>query len=58
MTGFKHLVLSCCLVCFDTLLSEADGFDLSTAFGYDYVGFGWVVWCAFWFIIAANACSC
>jgi hypothetical protein len=41
------------LVGFDALLSEAYGFDLTTGFGYDNVGFGGMVGCALGFIIAA-----
>lgn len=34
----------------DSLLAEADGFNLGTFLGYDNVGFGRVVRCALWFV--------
>lgn len=49
--------MSAGLVGADALLSEADGFDLSTGFGYDDVGFGWVVWGGFWFVVACDSGS-
>lgn len=49
--------MSAGLVGADALLSEADGFYLSTGFGYDDVGFGWVVWGALWLVVACDAGS-
>jgi hypothetical protein len=38
----------------DSLLTEADGFNLRTFFGYDNVGFGRVVRCALWFVYTGD----
>ena len=52
MSAFKCFALSCGLVGAYTLLSKADGFDLSSA-ACDYdVGFGWVAGCALGLVVA------
>lgn len=40
VSGLKGFSLSCCLVGSDALLSEPDGFDLSTRFSDDDMGLG------------------
>lgn len=56
MPGFEGFSLSGGLVGFYALLSKADGFDLSTGFGYDNVGFGGVTWGSFRFVVTGDSC--
>ena len=57
MPRLERFALSGGLVGAHTLLSKADGFDLSAGFGYDDVGLGWVSWGALGFVVACDACS-
>jgi hypothetical protein len=52
VSAFEGFSLTGSLVGADTLLTEADGFDLASRFGYDDVGFGWVAGGALGLVVA------
>jgi hypothetical protein len=55
---FEGFSLSCGLVGFDTLLTETNSFHLTSRFGYNDVGFGWVSWGCFGLVEAGYASPC
>jgi hypothetical protein len=38
------------------LLTKPDGFDLVAYFGYNHMGFGWMLGGGFWFVESCDAC--